>query len=137
MRMGAEVAFAHPHMDPAGDVIGFDVAPVRVHIRRAGQTLQGHVAMAGGDRGHGALGDLDGQIGAAIAGIRGAQGHVPAIHHQLRSQSVQAALGGAIVGRIHHQVRLHMDLVIAGRSHGHISMRYLDVDRRSRRDLPG
>ena len=83
--MGAEVAFAHAHVDFAGDVVGFDIASVGVHIRRAGQTFQGHIAMPGRDRGHGAVGDLDGQIGVTIAHIRGPQGHIAAVDDQLRS----------------------------------------------------
>ena len=72
-------------------IIRFDVSLVRVHVRQAGKTLEGHVAMSGCDRRHGAVGDLDSQIGAAVVRVRGAQGHVLAIHHQLGSQRVQAA----------------------------------------------
>ncbi len=68
--------------------------------------------MLGGHRGHAALGNLNGQVGTPIVGIRGSQGHVAAVHHQLGSESFEAAPGGAIVGGIHHQVRLHVDLVI-------------------------
>ena len=81
--MGAEVAFAHAHMKSAGDVIGFDVSAVRIHVGRAGKTLEGDVPMPGRHRGHRAVGDLDGQIGVAIAPIRRAQGHVAAVDHQL------------------------------------------------------
>ena len=91
--------------------------------------------MGSGDAGHGALGNFDGEIGMTIAGIAGTQGHVPAIDHDLRSQRVQIALSGAIIRRIDNQVRLHMQLVVPGRGHGHVSMRNLNVDRRVGRNF--
>ena len=134
--MGAKVAFAHPDVDPAGDVIHFDVPLVRVHVRQAGKTLEGHVAMSGCDRRHGSVGDLDGQIGAAVVPVRSPQGHVLAIHHQLGRQRVQAAPDIFLVRRIHHQVRRHVNLIIPRRGNRHVSARHLDIDRGSGRDLP-
>src|ERR1700722_17634373 len=91
--------------------------------------------MSSGDTGDGALGNLDGQIGMTVAGIAGTQGHVPTIDRNLWSQRVEVSLGGAIIRRIDNQVRLHMQLVVAGSGDGHISMRYLDVDRRAGRNF--
>ena len=43
-----KLAFVHVHAEAAGDVIGFHVSSICVHVGVGGKALQGHIAMPGG-----------------------------------------------------------------------------------------
>ncbi len=81
--MGAKVAFAHTRVKPAGDVVGFDVPPRGVHVRGAGQTLEGHVAMPGGHaEGTEPLGISMVRSAWPLLASAGTQSYVAAIDHR-------------------------------------------------------
>ena len=134
--MGAKLALAHAYLEPSAEVVDFDVPADRSHGGVAGKAFDGDIAMPGGDRGHRAVGDLDGQVGTAIVPVGGAQGYVLAVDGQLRSQRLQVAPGFAVIRRVHHLVGLHVDLIIPGGGHGHVPVGHLDLHQRTRWDLP-
>ncbi len=74
--MSTKLSFAHAYLEPSGEVVDFDVPADRGDSRVAGEAFDGDVAMPGVDRGHSAVGDLDGQVSTAIVLIGGAQGYV-------------------------------------------------------------
>src|SRR5580698_1095705 len=79
--MGTKISLAHMSVNLAGNVVGLHIPSRSVDVCRTRQTLERHISMSGGDAGDSALGDFDGQIGVAIAGIAGSQSYASAIHH--------------------------------------------------------